>query len=418
MRKILSTIIVILILSGFYTSTATASQSGYFRVTAYYSPLPNQKYYIKGNYYSEIRMNWKGIKWSSGKPVFSGMLAAPSKYSFWTKIYLKWIWIWEVADRGGAIVKAWERNFKHDRIDIWVWYWDEWLRRAMYWWNRVVKWNVIKNSNKVSINYKKIPSPYWTTSKLNKNIVKNDLVKIKNTKPKSEFDLLLEKELKIFNNKINNKEETKILQKRLSDLWLYSWKIDWNYNNIISIITKYQLEKKLIKFKWDTWTWYFWPNTRKYLKEDYKKYLIGEKEKQEKIQIFEKEINLLKISAEKKAIKKVNEIWTITFWNISPNVRKLQKTLKELWYFHNKDTAIFGKKTKQAILDYQLDKKIIANQYILWAWVFWPNTKKQLRNDLANKYLLEEISKNNELTKYYQNKKEEVTKVKEQIKKV
>jgi len=36
--------------------------------------------------------------------------------------------------------------------------------------------------------------------------------------------------------------------------------------------------------------------------------LIGEKEKQEKIQIFEKEINLLKISAEKKAIKKVNEI--------------------------------------------------------------------------------------------------------------
>jgi len=44
------------------------------------------------------------------------------------------------------------------------------------------------------------------------------LVKIKNTKPKSEFDLLLEKELKIFNNKINNKEETKILQKRLSDL--------------------------------------------------------------------------------------------------------------------------------------------------------------------------------------------------------
>ena len=67
-----------------------------------------------------------------------------------------------------------------------------------------------------SIDYKKIPSPYWVTNKLNKNTIKNSSIKI--IKPKNEFDLLLEKELKIFENKINNKEETKILQKRLSDL--------------------------------------------------------------------------------------------------------------------------------------------------------------------------------------------------------
>jgi hypothetical protein len=110
-------------------------------------------------------------------------------------------------------------------------------------------------------------------------------------------------------------------------------------------------------------------------------------------------------------------MWNIKFGNISHNVRELQKTLKELWYFYNKDTAIFWKKTKRAILDYQLDKKIIANSYILWAWIFWPNTKKQLKNDLANRYLLEEISKNTELTKYYQNKKLEVAKQKERIRK-
>jgi hypothetical protein len=409
MKKIFSTIILILILSGFYTTTTTASGSSFFRVTAYYSPLPNQEYYIKGNYHSEIRMNWRGIRWTSWKLVFSGMLAAPRKYSFGTKIYLKWLWIWEVADRWWAIVKAWKRNFKYDRIDIWVWYWDEWLRRAMYWGNRVIKWNIVKRSNKVSINYKKIYSPYWVTGKLDKNIIKHN--SSKKTKIKTEFDLLLEKELEIFQNKINNNKQTRILQKRLSDLWLYWWKIDWNYNNIISIIIKYQLEKKLIRFKWSTWAWYFWPKTRKSLKGDYKKYLIDEKEKQNKI-------NLFKINAEKKATKKLNEIWNITFWNISPNVRELQKTLKKLWYFYNKDTAIFWKKTKQAILDYQLDKKVIANSYVLWAGVFWPNTKKQLRNDLANIYLLEIISKNIELVKYYQNKKNKVAKQREQIKKV
>lgn len=414
MKKIFSILIIILALFLIYPNTSIASNSGYFRVTAYYSPLPNQKYYIKGNYKAEKRMNWEWIRWASWKPVFSGMIAAPKKYSFGTKVYLEWLGIWEVSDRGWAIVEAWVRNFKHDRIDVWVWYWDEGLRRAMYWGNRVIKWNVVKSSNKTSIDYKKISAPYWVTNRLNKNNTKKQVNAINKIKQKTEFEIFLEKELKIFNKKIKAEDEIKNLQKKLSDLWLYKWDINWEYNSIIGIITDYQLEKKLINKSSHKAAWYFGPSTRKNLSNDYKNYLTEEKEKKEKIEQFEKEIESLKNIASKKANKKIKQIWNIKFWNISPSVRELQKTLKNLWYFNNKDTAIFWEKTKQAILDYQIDKKIIKNSYELWAWYFGPNTKKSFINELSNKYLIEEINKNKQLAEYYKNKWLQVTKLKEE----
>jgi hypothetical protein len=42
--------------------------------------------------------------------------------------------------------------------------------------------------------------------------------------------------------------------------------------------------------------------------QDYKNYLIKEEEKRKRFKEFEKEINLLKINAKTKAIKKVNKM--------------------------------------------------------------------------------------------------------------
>ncbi len=114
-----------------------------FIVTAYYSPLPNQEYYLTWNYEEEIALNWWWIRWASWKEVFEWMLAAPKNYDFWTKIYLEWIWTWVVEDRGWAIVEAWERGYTEDRIDVWMWHWDEWLKKALSWWKRKVKWLII-----------------------------------------------------------------------------------------------------------------------------------------------------------------------------------------------------------------------------------------------------------------------------------
>lgn len=141
--KILLLIVFIFTINSNFVFAETSSD--YFIVTAYYSPLPNQNYYLKGNYEDELKLNWMWIAWASWVWVYEWMLAAPKNYAFWTKIYLEWLWIWSVEDRGGAIVNSWVRWYEHDRIDVWMWYWEEWLRRALYWWKRKVAW---KNSFK------------------------------------------------------------------------------------------------------------------------------------------------------------------------------------------------------------------------------------------------------------------------------
>jgi hypothetical protein len=57
MKKILSILLILVITLINLPIKALASDEGYFVVTAYYSPLPDQKYYLKGNYKDEIRLN-------------------------------------------------------------------------------------------------------------------------------------------------------------------------------------------------------------------------------------------------------------------------------------------------------------------------------------------------------------------------
>ena len=125
----------------------------YFYITAYYSPLPWQRRYTTGSYNWDIRLNWWGKRTASGKWVFPGLLAAPWNYKYWTKIEFEWLWVWVVEDRWGAIVNAWERNFEHDRIDVWMWYGDEWLERALKWGKRKVLWKVVPNTRALSIEF-------------------------------------------------------------------------------------------------------------------------------------------------------------------------------------------------------------------------------------------------------------------------
>lgn len=91
-----------------------------FVVTAYYSPLPGQSFYLKGNLEAEILLNGNGTNGASGKPVFAGMIAAPKTYDFGTRIDFQGLGVGIVEDRGGAIVKAGERGYTSDRIDIWM----------------------------------------------------------------------------------------------------------------------------------------------------------------------------------------------------------------------------------------------------------------------------------------------------------
>jgi hypothetical protein len=64
----------------------------------------------------------------------------------------------------------------------------------------------------------------------------------------------------------------------------------------------------------------------------------------------------------------------------------LQKVLAKLGHFDYKDTAIFWVKTQNALLEFQLENNIITSIDELWAWVFWPKTRKIAVNKLWEYY--------------------------------
>jgi 3D (Asp-Asp-Asp) domain-containing protein len=166
--KLISAFLVAGHILGFYstvfadaTSTKLISveseyQETFVVATAYYSPLPNQKRYLRWNYESEIRLNGNGTHGASGKGVFNGMLAAPKTYEFWTKIWIDGLGVGSVEDRGGAIVSKGNRGYEYDRIDIWMGEGDEWLKRALSWGKRTVKARIYKEKS-VKVAFQAVP---------------------------------------------------------------------------------------------------------------------------------------------------------------------------------------------------------------------------------------------------------------------
>lgn len=234
-----------------------------FIVTAYYSPIPGQNKYSYDSYKKrsrtyeeEINLQWDWKNTASWLWVFSWLIAAPKNYEFWTKIKLDWIWIWNVQDRWWAIVNSWERWHEYDRIDLWMWYGDDWLDRAIKWWKREVKWEIVSNDALVTIEFDESP-----ISKYN--------------------DLTIDAEKPI-------KEDVEKLQNLFTEIWLYNWDVDWNFENIKNVLVKFQIENWIIESSTSDDAWYFWKKTVIVLREKYW------------WEIFKKIDNIVAISLEKK----------------------------------------------------------------------------------------------------------------------
>lgn len=385
MKRFISQLLTFFILfwnlSFFTFDTVKAWNENKFIVSAYYSPLPNQKYYFKWSYEADVKLNWKWIRWASWKEVYPWMIAAPKSYMFWLKIYLEWVWIVEVADRWWAIVstdKKESRWYNYDRLDIWMWYGEEWLARALSFGKKEVAWYVLEDSSTpVSINITSIPAPLNILSKYE---VKQDKVIIVN---KSQ-----EIENKLISNFTINKEKPDIesvkkLQTIFKEIWIYKWLIDWKYETIQKELITYQVYRKIIPNKNSIEAWHFWQKTLNQLNKDYalsiEKKLDQKKEKEK----LEKQMLAIKTTVDNKIKNHFQNIWTPKVWDVWENVRNLQKTLKTLWYFKQKDTAIFWETTKDSLIKYQLDKNIIKSKNDSWAWVFWPKTKEVSSQELA-----------------------------------
>ena len=135
MKKLFALAIIIWSAVGTVSMVNAHSQEGAsqtFTITGYYSPLPNQSLYLTGSYAAEIRLNGSGIAGADGTLVYPGMIAAPSSFAFGTKIKIPGLGVGMVNDRGGAIVHKGERDLaRHDRLDIWMGYGEEGMRRAL-----------------------------------------------------------------------------------------------------------------------------------------------------------------------------------------------------------------------------------------------------------------------------------------------
>jgi hypothetical protein len=306
-----------------------------FIVTAYYSPLPNQSFYFKWNYNAELRLNGNGTNGASGAPVFTGMIAAPKSYDFGTNIFFQGLGVGRIEDRGGAIVEAWDRGQPHDRIDIWMWYGEEGLHRALLWWRREVVGTIITPETAMGMN----PIDLDGIDKGRVNL--------------SQFKSV-----------------------KSSAVWTISADVisafaDLGYSvengDVKAMIIQYQLDHEVIKTRDEDWAWTFGPKTRTSLATQHGKF--------QSIQ----DVELKLIDENKKLLLSEHDLWEEKIRIVenrisaigSPrrgergdNVLALQWILAESGFFHGKNNGIMAGSTILALKKYQKSRGLKPNGLI------------------------------------------------------
>jgi len=383
-----------------------------FIVTAYYSPLPGQSFYVKGSYAADKRLNGEGIAGASGTPVFPGMLAAPKDYAFGTKIYLQGLGVGSVTDRGGAIVNAGKRGMAYDRLDVWMGHGEEGLRRALRWGKRTVSGYVYRDTSVATTmsfgdNYTPpalvAPSPTTTPSK--EQVAKAEVAKKVETIAKtSEFY----QGFPSYMGKGANGPSVKMLQAALSKLGYYSRGMTGTYDgHTITAVLRYQLDKKIVDSKDAYAAGYFGVETRKQMMQsllskgttmkDLQDYAFRASEPEEKEQLIasvkeeatpyeeEKKVEAVTSPVEEKkeetkalvttAISQPPVLEgksTIVFedkaFEVKPStrtpnlasipqttveVRAMQKRLRSLGLYQGEFTGVYGATTKRALITLQ-----------------------------------------------------------------
>ncbi len=329
-----------------------------FKVSAYYSAIPWQDFYYRWNLYKERYLNWQWTHGASWKAVFNGMVAAPKNYRFWTKIYLPWLWVGQVEDRWQAIVNAWVRSQPYDRIDIWVWKWDDALMRALSFWKQVRTWYICPSYSSIDVWFDYSSFPIFEKF-FNKTIWG--------------IGLYLWRE----------DEWVKVLQDHLRDLWYFNYHTStWYFWELTKqAVARFQKDYGI----YTNYYWYFWPQTRwklkqalkdrwlykkidTYITKDKRDITLAKKEKTEeekKKESVSKDLEILK-----------RWLWK---WYETYEVKVLQKYLKQLWYYNWDLDWYYGDNTIEAVANFQFKHGIIDSSNRNLAGYFWPSTRSTFK---------------------------------------
>lgn len=312
-----------------------SSQGGYaapaeqeYVVTAYYSPLPGQSFYLKWNYKAEVLLNGNGTHGASGRPVFVGMVAAPKSYDFGTRINFSGLWVGIVEDRGGAIVNAWEKWQSYDRIDIWMGTGEAWLRRAMIWGKRKVKWSITTDESLPVLNFKDID-----TGKIDLS----QFPRATNTTSSSGLPANI---LAMFDDLGYPKEDGQSEKE---------------------MIIEFQLDHGIIKTRDDDGAWIYGPRTRAMLESEHDKYITLRNAEFEKIEAEKAALLSEKTAWESSytvANQVVESIGTPKKWDSGHHVLALQKALKTAGVLKGRMNGTMGTPTILALRTFQRKNKI------------------------------------------------------------
>ena len=372
----ISTISVFLYSWVFWFDFKTDCQEQTFVVTAYYSPLEDQTFYYKDWFDAEVILNGKWTHGASGKWVFNWMLAAPSTYDFGWKIYFPSLWIWEIADRGGAIVHAWEREYNHDRIDIWMWQWEEWLIRALTFGKRA------------------ITGYYCDTAKL-KSLNANSKIKVW-------FNLDAIPYLKYFFDATLfiqqlNPERTDIRVYKLQEYLVkfgYMDKKTWYFGpETKAALCRYQIKRAISSQKY---CGTFWERTRAYMKlEAKKKWFLPDFWEISSLKDLLSLANNYNwkpdIISDSTIDLKTQDYFTQAYKKEekSPKIYQLQDMLRHYGFYNQEPNSIYDTSTINSIHNFQIAAGILkSDDYSNPArWRMWPSTRKTLNekwNDFQN----------------------------------
>lgn len=269
-------------------------------------------------------------------------------------------------------MKAGERGYDHDRIDVWMGHGDEGLARALAWGKRTVKGRVSKSlavkESAVSLELASVPK------------ASAPAVRVKT------------EEERVWSEPVganSSKGMIRALSQKLSDIgYLNSGARESFDAEVRFALIRFQNDNGLLKGVKDTNAGYYGPATRKALKAAHaeKKEEIEEisvelsglsTELTKKIASVSKEVDSLRTSLESVGTPKDNEV--------GAHVRVLQEALVSLGYLDAKPTGIYGPKTRDAVAAFQMGNGLVLSKEDPNAGKFGKLTRTKMLLTLAQK---------------------------------
>lgn len=336
-----------------------------FIISAYYSPAPGQENYATGSYESDIYLNGNGTNGADGTEVYPGMIAAPKKYPFGTKMNIPGVGVVAVHDRGGAIVEEGKNGFEHDRLDIWMGYGDKGLERALSWGKRTV--DVIVYGVNEDMKEQVYLEGYSEAEKFLQTIVLAPL--------NFPHDIYFGAE----------GEDVKKLQQYLKEWGYYVGEPNGFYGNeTAEALYLFQLDYKIINGADELGAGHFGINTRRQFDK-----LIDNGVSDEEVKLNKGGQLLAKYSDLNDS--RTSFYAALKLGDSNDEVRKLQEELVRLGFMRISPNGYYGDVTEHAVFKFQQSKGIVVSHDEPGAGYFGPETRKAMNAITGDRFKIKSL---------------------------